>query len=111
MLYLTLAQPYILMWLSIGGVFAGFVFDAGKFLFVLSKKNIVIGHIVDFVCTILVCAIFFLIVFLVAFGEIRIWQILVFAALFALQRVTLGKIVAKPLDACYNALVRKLQKD
>ena len=47
----------------------------------------------------------------VAFGEIRLWQILCFAASFALQRATVGRLLAKGLAVCYNSLSKKLKKD
>lgn len=110
MLYETLAQPMILFFVVVVGFLCGIVFDVRKFLFNLCEKNRWAGLVLDFVATIFVGAIFFLLILKINYGEIRLWQILFFVASLVLERVTIGKLVAKWLSLCYNFFSKKFKK-
>ena len=110
MLYETLSQPQIFLWIILAGFAAGLLFDVAKFFHALCDFNKCVGHILDFVCTLAVCFVFFLLITFVSFGEFRVWQILCFLAAFFLERFGVGKFVAKGLDVCYNALTKKSKK-
>ena len=111
MLYETLMQGQILLWLLLSGFLCGFIFDLARFFHALCEYNKWIRHILDFFATLMASGVFFVVVLNVAFGVIRLWQILCFAASFALQRATVGRLLAKGFAVCYNSLSKKLKKD
>lgn len=110
MLYETLAQPAILLYVLIAGFFSGIVFDCATFLFVLLDKNKVVRFILDFLATVIVAFILFMLILKISYGEIRLWHILFFSMALFLERATIGKLVAKGILLCYNFFVKILRK-
>lgn len=111
MLYETLAQPMILFFVVVVGFLCGVVFDIRKFLAkYLCENNKWANLVLDFLATLVVGAIFFLLILKINYGEIRLWQILFFVASLMLERVSVGKLVAKGLSLCYNFFSKKFKK-
>lgn len=110
MLYETLSQPLILLLLLIFGFASGIVFDFANFFFILSQKNKTFRFFLDLISMVLVGLIFFLLVLKINYGEIRFYEIVMFASALFVERVLIGKIVAKFFGLCYNFFVRFLEK-
>jgi len=110
MLYETLAQPAILLYVLIVGFLSGIVFDCATFLFVVLDKNKVVRFILDFLATILAMFILFVLILKISYGELRLWHILFFSMALFLERATIGKLVAKGIMLCYNFVVKILRK-
>ena len=106
MLYETLLQPQILFYISLLGFACGFLFDVKNFLMIFLRKKF-FGHILDFVFTLLCAFLLMLLILDIWFGQVRLWHILAYASSLAIQRFTLGKLLAKKLEVCYNSLSKK----
>ena len=101
-LYETLAQPSILLWVVTAGFMSGFIFDIANALWRASKSNKIIRFVLDFTATIVSAGVLFFVILKTAYGDWRLWQILFFTASLLLQRATIGKLLAKKLFMCYN---------
>ena len=110
MLNETLAQPLIFLMLILFGFASGIIFDISNFILKLCKNNKVLKHFLDFFACISVFGIFFLCIYTYSFGELRFYEFLVFFGFFSLERFSLGKIVEKIIEACYNAFVKLVNK-
>ena len=110
MLAETLSQPLIFLMLGVYGFLSGVVFDASNFIWNLNNKNKKLRHFLDFFATIIVFNIFFMTIFKYNFGELRVYEFVVFFALFSLERFTLGKIVEKLFCWCYNIYINLTKK-
>lgn len=110
MLYETLSQPLILLYVIVVGFLSGVVFDIATFLLTIFKQNKFLRHLLDFICTSVVCGIFFLLIFNLNYGEIRLWQVVCFVVSVVIERLSIGKLVAKGLLVCYTFFIKKLKK-
>lgn len=110
MLYETLNQPLILLWLLIFGFASGFIVDFANFFIKLCKNKAIFRHIFNFLAGILISFVFFLLIFNLNFGELRFYQLCVFAISLIFQRILMQKVVAKWLKLCYTSIVDKLKK-
>ena len=108
MLYETLSQPLIVLYLFLGGFICGIFFDFANMILVGSKREKIsykiFRNILDCICVFLAFVIFYIIVLQTAYGEVRFYQIIIFALAVILERITIGKFVAKLLNWCYNKL-------
>lgn len=109
----TLNQPMIFLNLLIFGFLSGMVFDALNFFWLLCGKNKVVKHFLDALGTMVVGTVFFLVVYMTNYGEIRLFEIVVFALMFFLERKTLSKLFDKVIGSCYNLFIKltKRKKD
>jgi len=110
MLYETLSQPLILLQILGVGFISGVVFDLNTFFYVLCDKNKTARLILDIVSTLIVFVIFFFLILNIANGEIRFYQIVFFVLALAIERLTIGKLVAKAITVCYNFCGKVLRK-
>lgn len=110
MLFETLSQPKIFAILALTGFLAGFVFDISNYIVWLCKKNKIVQIITDFLATVACCIIFFVVVLQIDYGNVRLYQIISYLTTFLTQRFTLGKLIAKFFDWCYNHFTRLMQK-
>ncbi len=107
MLYETLSQPLVFMWMIVGGIFAGLFFDLKNIcLFFLKKKEIKKHFFIFFSCF-FTFFLFFLINLKVNYGEIRFFTIVTFALSFAIERFIIKNFIAKRVERCYNKLKEK----
>lgn len=106
MLYETSTQPLIFLILLLTGFATGFLYDLRLSIVFLSKNNKIVKIILDFLTSLGTCFILFLLVLKFDFGELRLFHFLVFYISLGLQRITLGKMIAKLSLWCYN-LTRK----
>ena len=110
MLYETLSQPLILLQILGVGFLSGVVFDLNTFFYILCDKNKIARFILDILSTLIVFIIFFLLILNIAYGEIRVYQIAVFVIALAVERLTIGKLVAKAIFVCYNFCRKVLRR-
>lgn len=106
----TLSQPLIFLMLILFGFSSGIIFDICNFIWKMSKNNKILKHFLDFFGTIIVFLIFFICIFNFNFGELRFYEFLVFFTFFFLERFTIGKLVEKFIELCYNGFVKLVNK-
>ena len=109
MLYETLFQPKIFLILFLIGFVCGFLLDFASLMHYFTGKNKAFKEIFASVAIILSFIIFDQTNLLVNYGDLRFFPFLAFWGAFVLQRLTIGKILAKFMEKCYNFL-RKLLK-
>lgn len=110
MLFETLFQPKIFFFLMLIGFASGFVYDICLYIVFLCKNNKIVKIIFDFLGTTIIIAIFYLSVVMLDYGDFRIYHFLTFTTFLLLQRYTLGKLIAKLLDKCYNVFIKIFEK-
>lgn len=106
MLYESLSQPLICVCVLVIGFASGFVFDISNYIIFLCKNNKITKIVFDFAATICVFAIFFVTIFKLDYGNIRFYHVLIFFVFLVLQRITLGKLIAKFIQVCYNHFIK-----
>ncbi len=107
MLYETLSQPSIFLWMSIGGLLSGLLFDFVNILSFLLNNKRVIKQILLFLSTFLL---FFNVFFLnlkLNYGQFRLFSILGFGISFCIERFLMSNFLAKPITKCYNTIKEK----
>lgn len=102
MLYATLNQPYLLLIFLLIGFASGLVFDIGNFIKFLCANKKIPSIILDVFETSICLVILFFSNLKYNLGQIRLFPLLVFFIFFSLERLTLGKMVAKIYLSCYN---------
>lgn len=105
MLFETLSQPLIALYLFGVGFLCGIIFDLNNLICMFAKTDKVLRFVLDIICTFLVFGIFFLLILNISFGEIRFYQILLFVLSIFLYRITFGKLFAKLIEKCYIKLI------
>lgn len=101
-LFETLNQPYIFMWLILSGFLCGILFDIAYIISFLCNNNKIAKNILQAVATVLCFFVLFIINLKINYGQIRIYVFAVFFICLFIERITLGKIIAKTRDWCYN---------
>ena len=101
-LYETISQSLIFLYILLIGIGCGLVFDARNYVTFLCNRNKVVGIILDFVCGIIISAIFLLSVLWLNYGQMRFYLILGFGFGILLERFTFGNFIAKLSLKCYN---------
>ena len=110
MLFETLFQPKIFFYLMLVGFASGFVFDVCLYIVFLFKNNKIALMVMDFVACIIIFTIFYLAVLVLDYGAFRAYHLVTFLCFLVLERYTLGKLIAKLLDKCYNAFIKVFEK-
>lgn len=106
MLYQTLNQPKLLIIFLLAGIIGGLIFDVGNFIkFLFSNKKIP-SVIIDFIQTSICLVMIFIINIRCNYGIIRIYPYLCFLLTFIIERLTIGKLIAKIYFACYNLIIK-----
>ncbi len=101
-LFETLSQPYILVWLIFSGFCSGFLFDITNTITFLCNNNKVVKNIFQALATISSFLILFFVNLNTNYGQFRIYVLVVFLLFLFLQRLTLGKLIAKTNVWCYT---------
>lgn len=106
MLYETLSQPTLSIIFLFLGLVGGLIFDIGNFIkFLLANKKIS-SILIDFFQTLTCLSMLFLVNLKINYGEIRFFPYLLFLISFTLERITIGKLIAKIYLRCYNLLTK-----
>ena len=110
MLYETLSHPKLLVIFLLTGFVCGLVFDIGNFIKFLFCNKKTTSVILDFCQTALSILIAFLINLKLNYGEIIFFPVLIVLVSFIIERLTLGKIIAKFIFSCYNVIIKLNKK-
>ncbi len=106
MLYQTLSQPVILLWLILGGIFCGILWDV-KTIFCILFNNKIAKHFFEFFACFCAILLLFTLNLKLNFGELRIYFLLIFVISFILERFISKNFLAKPIAKCYNKMKEK----
>ena len=98
------------MWLFFGGFLSGLLFDICYLVTFLCNNNKIVKNIFECVTTLCSFVVLFLINLYTNYGQFRVYIFIVFFLSLLLQRVTLGKIIAKTKNACYNAFTKLVKR-
>lgn len=109
MLYETLSQPKICLIIIIFGFCLGAIFDIEKFFVFSSGNNKIIQFFSDVFSLILYFVLFYIIICRINYGEIRLYQLLIFILSSIGEHFSLGKGIAILLKIVYNK-IEKLKK-
>ena len=110
MLYETLNQPYLFLIFLLVGFFCGFIFDLGNLLKYLCNNKKIANTIIDFFQTSLMLIIVFFVNLKVNYGLFRLYPYIIVITFFCLQRLFIGKMVAKFYMLCYTSFIKNIQK-
>ncbi len=95
LLYETLSQPLIFLIVLAIGFGCGFLFDARNLVCFLCNKNKVVGILLDVLIGLSLGAVLLLSVLAFNYGELRLYLILSFLFGIFLQRISVGRMIAK----------------
>ena len=101
-LYETISQPLIFLYIFLIGIGCGLVFDVRNYLTFLCNKNKIVGVILDVISGIVISLLFLFCVLQLNYGQIRFYLILGFGLGIAVERFSFGKLIAKLSLRCYN---------
>ena len=110
MLFETLSQPLIALYIIGTGFLCGFIFDLNYLIWLLAKKDKILRIVLDIASTLLAFAIFYFLILDISFGEIRLYQIILFMLSIFLYRIIFGKIFAILNEKCYIKLTLLISK-
>lgn len=98
----TLNEPKIFLFLIIFGFLCGFLFDICYLITFLCNENKIVKNILQFFATIICFFIVFLINLKLNYGVFRAYIFISFFFAIFLERITLGKLFAKTRNWCYT---------
>ena len=98
----TLNEPKIFLFLIIFGFLCGFLFDICYLITFLCNENKIVTNILQFLATIICFFIVFLINLKLNYGVFRAYILISFFFAIFLERITLGKLFAKTRNWCYT---------
>ncbi len=98
----TLNEPKIFLFLIIFGFLCGFLFDICYLITFLCNENKIVKNILQFFATIICFFIVFLINLKLNYGVFRVYILISFFFAIFLERITLGKLFAKTRNWCYT---------
>lgn len=104
MLYETLNQPSVFLYLFLIGLLCGLIFDAINLLNYFFSHNNIVKQIFLFLG---ICSVFFIfsrINLIVNYGDFRLFPFLAFFGAIFIERITIGFLFAKIVDKCYNKI-------
>lgn len=109
MLYETLSQPQIVLFVVLFGFLSGIIFDLQK-LFKKSIKNRFFDYFSSFFCVFLTILIHFFVNLKLNYGEFRFYILLMFFLSLAFERLFIGNLLENLLRKWYNKLTEKMKK-
>lgn len=109
-LYETLNQPIILLYLIILGFLSGLFFDFAYIISFLCNKNKLITNILLFFSTLLSFFTLFMLNLKINYGQFRVFIFIVFFLFLFLERISLGKVIAKTQIWCYTTFTKVVNK-
>lgn len=110
LLFETLSQPLVFLILFGIGFLCGFLFDLEKYVLFLVNKNKVIEIVLDVFLTFSTCFSLYLSVVRFYFGELRVFLIIAFSLGLFVQRISLGRLIAKSFEKCYIGFRKLVSK-
>lgn len=110
LLFETLSQPLTFLIIFGIGFLCGFLFDFENYFLFLVNKNKIIEIILDVFLTIGTCLILYLSIVKFNFGELRVFLIVAFCLGLFVQRISLGRLIAKVVEKCYIGFRKLVSK-
>ncbi|MGI5841995.1 MAG: spore cortex biosynthesis protein YabQ [Christensenellales bacterium] len=110
MLYETMSQPKIFLFLTLWGFASGFLYDISSYIIFLCNKNKIVKIVFNFLATICAFIVFHIAVLKLDYGELRFFHFVSFWLFLTFQRITLGNIIANFIDKCYTFFTKQIQK-
>lgn len=101
-LFETLNQPYILVWLIFSGFLCGLFFDFSQTITFLCNNNKVVKIVFDAFATLSSFFVLFFVNLNLNYGQFRVYVVFVFLLFLFLERISVGKLIAKTNSWCYN---------
>ena len=109
MLFETLSQPQMVLFVVLFGFLSGIIFDLQK-LFKKSIKNRFFDYLSSFFCVFLTILIYFFVNLKLNYGEFRFYILLMFFLSLAFERLFIGNLLENLLRKWYNKLTEKMKK-
>lgn len=110
MLYPTISQPLVFLYLFLAGLLGGIVFHIALVVAKICGNGKILKQIALFLATIANAALFFIVNLAVNYGQFRTYAILTFVCAIILEQITLGNLFAILSQKCYNILDGRKQK-
>ncbi len=107
MLYETLSQPLVILYIFLIGVASGLLFDLVNLLLCFCNKNKILKQILTFIAVVCSAIILYFTNLTVNFGRFRIYIIFIYLISFALERFIIGNFWTKWINSCYTRSKRK----
>jgi len=105
-LYETLNQPRLFVIFICFGIICGLIFDIGNFIKFLCANKKFACVFIDLIQTSLSLGIIFYVNLKYNYGLFRLYPYIIYGVAFAIERFTLGKVIAKIYLVCYNFFVK-----
>lgn len=109
MLYETLNQPQIFLFVVLFGFLSGIIFDFKKII-KNNIKNKIFDYFLSFFCVFLVILIYFFVNLKLNYGEFRFYILITFCLALSIERIFIGNLLENFLKKCYTKLERKIKK-
>lgn len=109
MLYETLSQPQIFLFVVLFGFISGIIFDIFK-IFKNRIKNRFFINFLTFFNVFLVIFIYFFVNLKFNYGEFRFYILLSFFLSLFIERLFIGNLLGKFLEKCYNKVSKGLKE-
>lgn len=109
MLYETLKQSVIFLSMLYFGLLGGVLYEMKTSVGQPFLKNKYITILFDIVFFIVLSLLFFFATQFTNYGEIRLYMIVSFILGFTLERISIGRVLAKSVSFLYNKTVKKLK--
>lgn len=104
MLYETLWQPTIFLYMTLAGFACGFLFDLKNILVIFFHKNKILSQILLFFTGFFTLFFSFFVNLKTNYGEIRFFSMAAFILAFSIERFFALNFLAKPIAKCYNKI-------
>ena len=101
-LFETLNQPKILVCIIFCGFFCGLFFDVCNLIVFLCNNNKITKNIFQCISTILCFFVLFFVNSKINYGQMRLYILVFFVLSIFLERISVGKIIAKTYNWCYT---------
>lgn len=110
MLYPTLSQPLVFLYLVLAGLVGGLVYELALIVAKICGNRTFAKQIMLFFATILCAGLFFVVNLSINYGEFRIYALLTYVFTILLEWIILGKFFAILSQKCYNIFNGRKQK-
>ena len=101
-LFETLSQPYIILFVIMSGFLSGLFFDISYIISFLCNDNKIVRNILEFISVVCAFVVLFIVNQIFLYGQFRLYVLTFFVLSLALEQFTLGKLIAKTRNLCYH---------
>ena len=101
-LFETLSQPYIILFVIMSGFLSGLFFDISYIISFLCNDNKIVRNILEFISVVCAFVVLFIVNQIFLYGQFRLYVLTFFVLSLAVEQFTLGKLIAKTRNWCYH---------